>query len=82
MKKNIKILFTLFFFCLVYGTLFPEGIDLDDDFSHSKAYWDGSEGLYDVVNQLPIGACQVFAHTAFMEYIFYRETGKTIKLSD
>ncbi len=44
--------------------------------------WDGSGAFPPIVRQSPFGACQTFSMTAMMEYLFYRETGKTLKLSE
>lgn len=44
--------------------------------------WDGSSAFPPIVKQSPFGACQTFSMTAFLEYLFWRETGRTLKLSE
>lgn len=44
--------------------------------------WDGSQGFPGIVVQSPMGACQSFAMTAWMEYAFYHRTGQVVDLSE
>lgn len=43
---------------------------------------DVSHAFPPIVKQSPFGACQTFSMTAMMEYLFWRETGRTLKLSE
>lgn len=73
---------------------FPTILDVDLDKAYLAAVlhgrrpkaqnknWDGAGGFPAIVNQDPIGACQSFAMTAMLEYIFYHETGQVIDLSE
>ncbi|MGZ3713432.1 MAG: C1 family peptidase [Bdellovibrionota bacterium] len=69
------------------------GVDLDSQFIKAtgtlsrlqvldSGTWDGSGAFPPIVVQKPFGACQTFSMTAMMEYLFYRQTGKTLKLSE
>jgi len=44
--------------------------------------WDGTPAFPPIVKQSPLGACQSFALTAFMEYAFYRRTGQVVDFSE
>ena len=51
-------------------------------FDSTLRQWDGSNGFPSIVVQSPMGACQSFAMTAWMEYVFYHRTGQVVDLSE
>jgi hypothetical protein len=70
-------------------------VDLSEDFSRATGaasapaflsqvvdQWDGASAFPPIVKQSPLGACQSFALTAFMEYAFYRRTGQVVDFSE
>ena len=73
----------------------PQEVDLDKPFLKATVQsgnsliineiprgWDGAGNLPPIVRQSPFGACQSFSMAAMMEYLFFRETGKVLKLSE
>lgn len=71
-------------------------VDLSQDFNRATSavkapsfsisapldQWDSTPAFPPIVKQAPLGACQSFALTAFMEYAFYRRTGQVVDFSE